>query len=250
MRIDCVSGDIRAVKADMVVVNLFEGMKRPGGAAAAIDAAIGGAITAAVRDGDFEGKLGETLSLRPSRGLSSPRVLVVGLGKKEKFIADHARQAMLPVLKAAKRMRLSTVTSIVHGSGAGGVDPGTAARFCALGASLSAFDFDRYKEKREHRVARFLFVERDARAFPAARDGVRRGERLGEAINWGRALVASPRPSCAPTTSPARQGGWPAASGPRRRARCGSGSSASPSLPPSRPEGSSPSRREAPPRRA
>ena len=30
MRIDCISGDIRAVKADMVVVNLFEGAKRPG----------------------------------------------------------------------------------------------------------------------------------------------------------------------------------------------------------------------------
>ncbi|MFA5806997.1 MAG: M17 family peptidase N-terminal domain-containing protein, partial [bacterium] len=77
MRIDCISADIRAVKADMVVVNLFEGAKRPGGAAAAVDAAIGGAIAAAVRDGDFAGKLGETLSLRPSRGLSSPRVLVV-----------------------------------------------------------------------------------------------------------------------------------------------------------------------------
>jgi len=127
MRIDCVSGDIRAVKADMVVVNLFEGMKRPGGSAAAVDAAIGGAIAAAVRDGDFAGKLGETLALRPSRGLSAPRVLVVGLGKKEKFTADHARQVVLPVLKAAKRMKLSTVASVVHGAGAGGFDPGTAA---------------------------------------------------------------------------------------------------------------------------
>ena len=179
MRIDCVSGDIRTTKADMVVVSLFEGAKRPGGAAAAVDAAIGGPIAAAVRAGDFDGKLGETLSLRPSRGLSAPRVLVVGLGKKEKFTADHARQAMLPVLKAAKRMKLSTVASVVHGAGAGGVDPGTAARFCALGASLSAFDFDRYKEKREHRVARFLFVERDAKAFPSARDGVKNVARAG-----------------------------------------------------------------------
>ncbi len=192
MRIECVSGDICRIKSDMVVVNLFEGVKRPGGAAAAVDAAIGGAIAAAVRDGDFDGKLGETLSLRPARGLSSPRVLVVGLGKKEKFTADHARQAMLPVLKAAKRMKLSTVASIVHGSGAGGIDPGTAARFCAMGASLSAFDFDRYKEKKEHRVARLLFVERDAKSLPVVRAGVSRGARLGEAINWGRALVATP----------------------------------------------------------
>src|SRR5659263_469269 len=109
MRIDCISTDIRGVKADMVVVSLFEGAKRTGGATAAVDAAIGGAIAAAVRDGDFTGKLGETLSLRPSPGLSSPRVLVVGLGKKEKFTADHARQAVLPVLKAAKRLKLSLI---------------------------------------------------------------------------------------------------------------------------------------------
>ena len=192
MRIDCVSADIRAVKADMLVVNLFEGAKRPGGAAAVVDAAIGGAIAAAVRGGDFDGKLGETLSLRPSRGLSSPRVLVVGLGKKEKFTSDHARQAVLPVLKAAKRLKLSTVASVVHGAGAGGVDPGIAARFCALGAALSEFEFDRYKEERAHRIARFLFVERDAKAFPSVRAGVSWGARVGEAINWGRSLVATP----------------------------------------------------------
>src|SRR5512132_3924974 len=113
MRIDCVSGDIRAVKADMLVVNLFEGAKRPGGAAAAVDAAIGGAIAAAVRDGDFAGKLGESLSLRPSRGLYSARVVVVGLGTRETSTADHARQAVLPVVKAAKRLKLSTVASVV-----------------------------------------------------------------------------------------------------------------------------------------
>ncbi|MBE0607206.1 MAG: hypothetical protein IH610_13065, partial [Deltaproteobacteria bacterium] len=192
MRIDCISADIRAVKADMVVVNLFEGAKRPGGAAAVVDAAIGGAITAAVRGGDFSGKLGEILSLRPSRGLSSPRVLVVGLGKKEKFASDHARQAILPVLKEAKRLKLSTVASVVHGAGAGGIDPGIAARFCALGAALSAFEFDRYKEEKAHRVARFLFVERDAKAFPTVRAGVSWGARVGEAINWGRSLVATP----------------------------------------------------------
>jgi leucyl aminopeptidase len=192
MRIVCVSGDIRSVRADMVVVNLFEGADRPGGATAAVDAAIGGAVSAAVRDGDFRGKAGETLFLRPARGLAAPRVLVVGLGKKEKFTADQARQAALPVVKLAKKLKLSSVASIVHGAGAGGVDPRVAACFCALGAALSAFEYDRYKGEKGHRIGRFLFVERDAKTLPAVRAGVSRGARLGEAINWGRALVATP----------------------------------------------------------
>jgi leucyl aminopeptidase len=192
MRIECISADIRAVKADMVVVNLFEGEKRPGGATAAVDASTGGGIAAAIRDGDFQGKAGETLFLRPARGIAAPRVLVVGLGKKEKFTADQARQAVLPAVKLAKKLKLSSVASIVHGAGAGGVDPRTAARFCALGASLSSFEYDRYKAEKGHRVSRLLFVERDGKALPAVRAGVSRGARLGEAINWGRALVATP----------------------------------------------------------
>ncbi len=230
MRIDCISADLRAVKADMVVVSLFEAAKRPGGTTAAVDAAIGGAITAAVRDGDFAGKLGETLSLRPARGLL--RVLVVGLGKKEKFTADHARQAVLPALKAAKGLKLSTVASVVHGADAGGLDPGTAARFCALGAALSAFEFDRYKEERAHRVARFLFVERDAKVFPSVRTGVSWGARVGEAINWGRSLVATPPAELRPTIWRAPRGGWAAGSAPPRRAKCVSASSVWRNFPP------------------
>jgi leucyl aminopeptidase len=192
MRIECISGDIRSVKADLIVVYLFEGTAAPGGHARAVDAAIGGAIAAAVRDGDFDGKLGETFPLRPSRGISSPRVLVVGLGKREKFTPDIARQVALPVFKAAKKLKLRTVASVVPGGGAGGVAPGTAARFAALGVALSSFEYDRYKEEKSHRVSRFLFVERDGEAVPAVRAGVSWGARLGEAINWGRTLVATP----------------------------------------------------------
>ncbi len=192
MRIECVSGDIRSVTADMIVVNLFEGAGRPDGATAAVDSAIGGTIAGAIRDGDFGGKVGETLFLRPARGLSSPRILVVGLGKKEKFTADAARQAALPAMKTAKKLKLGTVASVVHGAGAEGVAPRVAARFASLGAALSSFEYDRYKGEKGHRISRWLFVERDAKALPEVRAGVTYGARLGEAINWGRALVSAP----------------------------------------------------------
>jgi leucyl aminopeptidase len=192
MKIELVIGDIIRQKADMVVVNLFEGEKIPGGATGAADAAIGGAIKAAVRDGDFQGKWGETLLLRPGRGLASRRVLVLGLGKKEKFTPDLVRQSVLPVMRVAKKLKLKTVASVIHGAGAGGLDPRTAARFAALGAALSGYEYDRYKSEKASRVERFQWVERNRAHAGPVKAGLDEGARLGGAINWGRDLVASP----------------------------------------------------------
>jgi len=192
MKIELVVGDILRHKADLAVVNLFEGVKKPGGATGAVDAAIGGAIAAAIRDGDFDGKWGETLLLRPGRGIASPRVLVVGLGKKEEFTPDRVRQTALPVLRLAKKLKLKTVASVLHGAGIGGLDPREAARFAALGAALSAYEYDRYKTEKASRVERFQWIERNRAVAGPVKAGLGEGAGLGEAINWGRDLVASP----------------------------------------------------------
>jgi leucyl aminopeptidase len=192
MKIELVTGDILRHKADMVVVNLFEGVKSPGGATGAVDAAIGGEIAAAIRDGDFQGKWGETLLLRPGKGIASRRVLVLGLGKKEKFTADLVRQSALPVMRAAKKLKLKTVASVIHGAGAGGLDPRAAARFAALGAALSGYEYDLYKSEKASRVERFQLIERNPSLAGPVKAGLGEGARLGYAINWGRDLVASP----------------------------------------------------------
>src|SRR3989304_2231796 len=185
-------GDIRKHRGHVAAVTLFEGAPSPGGATGAVDKAIGGAITAAIHDGDFHGKWGETLFLRPGKWLASPRVLVVGLGKKEKFTPDHVRQLALPVMRMAKKKKISTVASVLHGAGAGGFDPEETARFLALGAVLSEYEYDRYKSEKEGRVSRFQVVEREKAAARKVARGLAHGARLGEGINWGRDLVASP----------------------------------------------------------
>ncbi|HSL91139.1 MAG TPA: leucyl aminopeptidase [Candidatus Limnocylindrales bacterium] len=223
MKIELLVGDILRHEADMAVVNLFEGMKTPGGAAGAVDAAIGGAIASAIKDGDFQGKWGETLLLRPGRGIASPRVLVVGLGKKEKFTPDLVRQSALPVMRIAKKLKLKTVASVLHGAGAGGLDPRTAARFAALGAALSGYEYDRYKSEKASRVERFQWIERNRALAGPVKGGLDEGARLGEAINWGRDLVASPpadlRPEGLARAAKALPAGLGAAAGRKLRVR-------------------------------
>jgi leucyl aminopeptidase len=192
MKVELLVGDIARAKADLVAVGLFEGDKAPAGAAAAVDAAIGGALSSALSDGDFKGEFGETLALRPGRGLGAPRLLAVGLGKPEKLSPDRVRQLMLPILRAAKKCRAKTVATELHGAGPGGLDPAAYARFAALGALLSDYEYDLYKPERAHRVPKVVLVEADRKRAEAAKDGLRRGVALGEAVNWARDLVAAP----------------------------------------------------------
>ena len=86
-------GSIEATQADVIIVNLFEGVELPAGATGAVDKALNGAITDVIRSGDYRGKLNE-LSVLYSRGaLPAKRVIVVGLGAVADFNLDRVRQA-------------------------------------------------------------------------------------------------------------------------------------------------------------
>src|SRR4030067_425205 len=130
MKTELVVGDIRNHRADMLVVNLFEGVTSPGAATGSASKASWGARPGGADDGAFRGEAG--------------------------------------------------------------FDPEEPARFLALGAVLSEYEYDRYKSEKEGRVSRFQVVEREKAAARKVARGLAHGARLGEAINWGRDLVASP----------------------------------------------------------
>jgi len=68
--------DMLAYKGDALIVNLFEGVTKPGGATAAVDQALGGLISQAIAQGEFQGKAGTHLLLHTQGKLKAERVLV------------------------------------------------------------------------------------------------------------------------------------------------------------------------------
>ena len=53
MKITLLQNDVTKIEADVLVVNLFEGVTSPGGATGAVDKVIGGLITDLIGDGDI-----------------------------------------------------------------------------------------------------------------------------------------------------------------------------------------------------
>ena len=91
MNVLVAQGNILEHDADLVVVNLFDGVTAPEGATGAVDRALNGQISDIISAGDFEGKLNETLYLYTQGAIPARRILLIGLGKQDDFTLDHAR---------------------------------------------------------------------------------------------------------------------------------------------------------------
>jgi len=196
-----VNRSITEVRADAVIVNLFEGITLPGGAAGAMDGVTGGAISEAIRAGEFKGKLGDTLVLR-CPGTDAGKVIVAGLGPAAGFGYEAARRAAGSAIRQAAKMSAGTVATIVHGAGLGGLDPEMCARATVEGTLLGAYRYTGFKARpreQERRPEELLIAELDASKVQSIERGVQTGVVMAEAANSARDLVNCPANKMTPS---------------------------------------------------
>lgn len=93
------NGNPEKQRINCAVVGVFEGNKLSD-AAKELDKAADKAISAILKNGDFEGKLNSCMVLHQLSGVESDRVLLVGLGKQDEFTEKQYRQAVRAAIKA------------------------------------------------------------------------------------------------------------------------------------------------------
>ncbi len=194
-------GSVDAWEDQAVVVNLFQGIKRPGGATGAVDKALDGAISELIEAGNIKGKFKE-VTLFPTFGkIPAKKVAVVGLGKRKDFTLDRVREVSAAVLKELRKRNVRAFTTIVHGAGIGGLDPEAAAEAVAEGAILGNYRFDRKTVGVEDRpdVERVTLLEREPKKVTAFKEAVARATVVCEATNLARTLINLPAAEKTPT---------------------------------------------------
>ncbi|MGH8718276.1 MAG: leucyl aminopeptidase [Burkholderiales bacterium] len=93
------SGSPRRPRAACVVAGVFEPRKLSA-PAQTLDRAANGYLSELLRRGDMEGKLGSTLLLHNVSGISSDRLLLVGLGRERDFRDKEYRDATRAAIKS------------------------------------------------------------------------------------------------------------------------------------------------------
>ena len=193
MQIEVVTGAIQAQTSQAIIVSVFKGSEKLGGATAAVDNALGGQIRALIESGDFRGERNEIVVLYPRGAIPAQRVIVVGLGKREKFTLDVIRQVAGSAAKKARALGVTQVHTVVHG--AGGFTPQQAAEAVVEGTLLGLYRFHELKTKLENvrsDIETLTLVAFDVGREAALEAGARAGEIVAESTLLARDLVNWP----------------------------------------------------------
>ena len=194
MELRVVVDDITKIEVDALIVNLFEGVSQPGGATAAVDQALDGAIAQLIKAGEIKGKLGELALIHTLGKIPARRVVVAGLGKQSEFGLDIIRRIVGEACRFLRTKGAKKVATITHGTGAGGIEPEKSAQAIAEGGILGLYTFRKHitKEPETGEIEDLLIVDRDESRLPQLERGCSMGKVMAEAANFARDMINEP----------------------------------------------------------
>ena len=142
---------------------------------------------------DFTGKFQQMLLVYPRGAVAPKRLLLVGLGARDKFTPTAMRNAMAAAIKRARAYKTSEVT--VGVLGAMPIDSTLAAQALVEGLEYGAYSFTRYQtglteDERFTIDAATLLVEEENAS--AVAPGVAAGVSIAKAITHVRDLINTP----------------------------------------------------------
>ncbi len=191
MRISIQTGHLHKSSAGGLMAAAFEGEGVAGGSLAEIDGALEGTISKLMRDGEIKGKKNEMTLVHTLGRLPSPRVLIIGLGKRDAFDGRVLRDA---VAAGARRLRQAGAGSVAITLDQLGASEEMTAQAIAEGAVLGLYAFTLHKKRpeEERELEELVLLTTDEAREEAARAGAERGRIEAEATNWARDLANEP----------------------------------------------------------
>ncbi|HET7162500.1 MAG TPA: leucyl aminopeptidase [Rhodanobacteraceae bacterium] len=184
-----------AADTPCAVVGVFEGALSAD--AAAIDAASEGALTRLLESGDFTGKPGAMLVLHGLTGVKAPRVLLVGLGRRDGVDARAFERACGEAGKVLKGLPIAHATVWLPQADVKERDANWRVRTCALAIDHACFRYTATLKPSNGDAPRLKQLELVADAD--AQRGIGEARAIARGIAFARELGCLPPNLCTPT---------------------------------------------------
>lgn len=194
MTVEAKSGLIGAHAGETVVVGLFEGDRLEEGTPPVVDEKLRSFLVDILALEDFTGTKNQVGVLYPHGTAPPTRVILVGLGSRERFSLDVARQAAGTAGRQALKCGVTQFVTTAHGLDIHGFSPGACAQATVEGTILGAYRYTQFKTAEDHeKPLEHLTVMYGQRARSrAVRDGVETGHITARGAILARDLSNAP----------------------------------------------------------
>jgi leucyl aminopeptidase len=188
-------------QAGCLIVGIYE-TGQLSSAAAEIDNATGGAIKRLAKRGDLSGELGESRMLCSLEGVRAERIVIAGLGQKEKFGVAEFRQAMAAAVRAFKGSKVHEVVNYLTLENVQTASAYYLSRYTVESIGNGLYDFEDMKSNRKDvktpiRKMGVALKDDDDRSM--AQKGARHADAIVTAMTLAKDLGNLPPNVCTPT---------------------------------------------------
>lgn len=195
MKIKVKLGGVAGESSDVLVLGGYQEDSSLGRESEAINRSLGGFLKEVRKNGEFQGKLNQTVLIHTRGAIPPKRVLLVGLGKKSEVKPDHVRQAMATAIKRLRQMGATTLSAPVLGVVSAQSSRQALAKAMVEGALLGDYRFLEYRTEKtneEKALSSFTIIVPQEAHLPEVKRGAKYGEASAEATGFVRDLCNHP----------------------------------------------------------
>ncbi len=191
MKTQAITGNFQEANVDALAVSVFKDEKASSGVLKDLDKLTGGIIASVIKNEEFKGEVNETALVRfAAKGkVKASMLLLIGVGEK----ADYAAASVANVSGTATRfLRKRNVKSFALLPRAEGSDR-EVAQNAAQGFVTSQFELDKYRTKDKNgKTVESLVLCVEGGSASELKDGLSRGQIIGDSMNFTRDLANEP----------------------------------------------------------
>lgn len=198
MKSQAITDNFLEANVDALAVAVFKDEKATTGILKDLDKLTGGQISAIIKAEEFSGDVGETELLRFSSSgkIKANRLLLVGVGDRIEYKAANVAVLSGTATRVLRKRNVKSFALLPRYED----DAEDAAKCAMQGVVTSQFELDKYKTKDKNTKSIDNFVLCVEGAKPAdLKNGLKRGEIIGDSMNFTRDLANEPPNILTPT---------------------------------------------------
>ncbi len=200
MEIRVKRGSLLDDKAEVILLEHFEGDRHFAEEAKQADSSLGGVMERVLQRGEFTGKLFQHSLFHVKEEIPAKKVLLIGLGKRKEWSLERTRQVMGKTAVYLRGLGVKGFSTRLLGRSLNEFEPVAVAQAIVEGIILGLYQFNAYRtEQREDacQIREVTLLEEDR--WRGVQTGIRRGEVISEATNFVRDLANHPSNVVTPT---------------------------------------------------